>query len=260
MTVLADKIVTPSPVSKAADQPLDLDTLNPVFERQQPQQIVDWAAAQFGDALVMTSSFGAESALLIHMATRAKPDIKIIMVNTGYLFPETHAFMEQLRRRFNLNVWIYRTRNDPIAWLHKAGEENPTWRKDVEACCAANKNEPMERAMRDLTPRAWLRGIRRNQADTRKSASFVEWSQRYNCYAVSPLLNWTGREIHQYMKQHDLPYHPLYEQGYASIGCNPLSCTRPVGDGEDPRSGRWSGSGKVECGINLTNSLDSAGL
>jgi phosphoadenosine phosphosulfate reductase len=114
--------------------------------------------------------------------------------------------------------------------------------------------------MRDLAPRAWLRGIRRNQADTRKASQFVEWSQRYNCYAVSPLLNWTGREIHQYMKQHDLPYHPLYEQGYASIGCNPLSCTRPIGAGEDPRSGRWSGSGKVECGINLTNSLDSAGL
>ena len=125
MTLLADNLVTPSPVSGAADQPLDLETLNPVFERQQPQQIVDWAAAQFGDALVMTSSFGAESALLIHMATRAKPDIKIIMVNTGYLFPETHAFMEQLRRRFNLNVWTYRTRNDPIAYLAQAGETDP---------------------------------------------------------------------------------------------------------------------------------------
>ena len=88
----------------------------------------------------------------------------------------------------------------------------------------------------------------------------MEWAPRYGCYAISPLLNWSGREIHQYMKQHDLPYHPLRDKGYLSIGCNPLSCTRAIQPGEDPRSGRWAGKGKVECGINLTNSLDSAGL
>jgi phosphoadenosine phosphosulfate reductase len=122
-----------------------------------------------------------------------------------------------------------------------------------------NKNEPFERAMKELEPRAWLRGIRRAQSDTRKGAQFVEWNSRYNCYAVSPLLNWSTRDIYQYMKQHDLPYHPLYEKGYLSIGCNPLSCTRPVTAGEDPRAGRWTGQGKVECGINL-ESLDSSQL
>lgn len=246
-------------MSVLAEQ-LDLPTLNDMFEASDPSKIVEWSAAQFADALVMSSSFGAESALLIHMATRAKPDIKVIFLDTGYLFPETHLFMEQLRARFELNVWTYRTRNDPIAYLHHAGEENPTWRKDPDACCAANKEEPMERAMRELTPKAWLRGIRRNQAETRKDRKFIEWSSRYSCYAISPLLNWTGREIFAYMKKHDLPYHPLYEKGYASIGCNPLSCTRPITDGEDPRSGRWAGQGKVECGINMNNSLDSAGL
>ena len=114
--------------------------------------------------------------------------------------------------------------------------------------------------MRQLAPAAWLRGIRRNQAETRKAVPFVEWSKRYNCYAVSPLLNWGSREIYGYLKKHDLPYHPMYEQGYASIGCNPLSCTRAIQAGEDPRSGRWSGAAKVECGINLTESLDSANL
>jgi phosphoadenosine phosphosulfate reductase len=249
-----------TPETSPAAAALDLDTLNATFERQDPAQVVAWAAAQFGDDLVMTSSFGAESALLIHMANQALPGIRIIFVNTGYLFPETHAFMEQLRRRFNLNVWTYRTRNDPIAYLHRAGEENPTWRKDVESCCAVNKNEPMERAMRELRPRGWLRGIRRNQAETRKATKHIEWSRRYDCYALSPLLNWTSREIYGYMKKHDLPYHPLYDQGYFSIGCNPLSCTRPVQIGEDPRSGRWSGTGKLECGINTNDSLDSAGL
>jgi phosphoadenosine phosphosulfate reductase len=191
------------------------------------------------------------------LATRVKPNIKIIFVDTGYLFPETHAFMEELRRRLNLHLWTYRTKNDPIAYLHQAGEENHTWRKDIKACCAANKNEPMERAMTDLKPKAWLRGIRRQQAETRKKSQFVEWSSRYGCYVISPLLNWTSRELGLYMKEHHLPYHPLVEKGYLSIGCNPLSCTRPVQVGEEARSGRWSGTGKLECGI---NSLDSAGL
>jgi phosphoadenosine phosphosulfate reductase len=237
----------------------DLATLNSAFESQHPTQIVEWAVAQWGEELVVSSSFGAESALMIHLAIGHKPDIRIIMVDTGYLFAETFSHLELLRKRFNLNVWTYRTRNDPMQYLRDAGEGDPTWRNDIDRCCAVNKNEPFERAMRELRPKAWLRGIRRSQADTRRSAQFVEWNARYNCYAVSPLLNWSGREIYQYMKENDLPYHPLYEKGYHSIGCNPLSCTRAVGADEDPRAGRWAGKGKVECGINL-ESLDSSQL
>jgi len=241
-----------------AVEPLDLESLNSALEASDPAKIVSWASTTFAPNLVMSSSFGAESAVLLHMATQVLPDIKVIFIDTGYLFPETHQFMEQLRRRLDLNVWTYRTRNDPIAYLHKAGEENPHFRKDVESCCAANKNEPMERAMKELTPRAWLRGIRRSQSETRKGTQFVERSSRYNCLAISPLLNWGSREMHAYMKKHDLPYHPLYEKGYASIGCYP--CTRAIVAGEDDRSGRWAGTQKVECGINLINSLDSANL
>lgn len=251
---------TPVGVVDLAAHSIDPATLNPLLAERTPEQIVDWAARQFGDGLVMSSSFGAESATLLHMAVQVLPRIRVIMVDTGYLFPQTWAFMEQLRRRFDLNVWVYRTQNDPIAWLHSAGEENPTWRKDVDACCAANKNEPFERAMRDLAPVAWLRGVRRGQSETRKQMQPIEFSSRYRCYAISPLLGMSTRDIHQYMKQHDLPYHPMYEEGYPSIGCNPLSCTRAIQPGDDPRSGRWAGNNKVECGINLTNSLDSANL
>jgi phosphoadenosine phosphosulfate reductase len=242
------------------ENPLDLDALNPMLESSDPTKVVEWAAAQFGEELVMSSSFGAESALLIHMAIQHRPDIRIVFTDTGYLFPETFAHLEALRKRFDLNVWTYRTKNDPIAYLKSVGENDPTWRENVERCCDANKNEPFDRAMRDLAPKAWLRGIRRNQAETRKTRQFVEWSQRYKCYAISPLLNMSTKDIFQYMKRHDLPYHPLYEQGYLSIGCNPQSCTRPVMPGEDPRAGRWAGSAKLECGINVDNSLDSAKL
>ena len=248
-------------MSAVASERLDVAELNQMFERQgDAARIVEWAVAQWGDEVVMSSSFGAESAVLLHMASRVAPRMKVIFVDTGYLFPETHAFMEEMRRRLDLNVWVYRTRRDPIAYLREAGEENAAFRKDVESCCAVNKNEPFDRGMKELSPKGWLRGIRRSQAETRKKVEFVEWSGRYGCYAVSPLLKMSQREMHGYLKQHGLPYHPLWEKGYFSIGCNPLSCTRPVAAGEDPRSGRWAGQGKVECGINLTNSLDSSNL
>jgi phosphoadenosine phosphosulfate reductase len=243
----------------ATRQPsLDLEATNAVLETYDPPKIVAFAAERFGDELVMSSSFGAESAVLIHMATRVQPDIKIIVVDTGYLFPETHQFLQDLRHRFDLNIWTYRTRNDPIAYLRDAGEADPSVRSNIEGCCAANKNEPFDRAMRELQPKAWLRGIRRNQADTRARKQIVELSRRYGCYAISPLLPWGPREIFRYMKQHDLPYHPLYEKGYASIGCNPLSCTRPIQLGEDPRAGRWSGTDKLECGLHLE--FDGSGI
>lgn len=239
---------TPAPVGADA---LDMDGLNSTLEAATGDKIVSWAAAQFGADLVMSSSFGAESALLIHMAIQKLPRIRIVMVDTGYLFPETWDFMSQLRQRFDLNIWTYRTRRDPMAYLAQAGETDPTTRKDIDSCCAINKNEPFERAMTELKPAAWVRGIRRQQASTRKSRSIIEWSGRYGCYAISPLLNMSTKDIFNYMKQHNLPYHPLYEQGYASIGCNPLSCTRPIQPGEDARAGRWSGTGKIECGLNV---------
>jgi phosphoadenosine phosphosulfate reductase len=244
----------------AEQNELDVESLNAMFETADAARIVDWAVAQFGpEHTVMSSSFGAESAMLLHMATRIVPEMKVIFVDTGYLFPETHLFMEQLRRRLNLNVWAYRTMQDPIAWLKRAGETDPSIRNDRNICCAVNKNEPFERAMAELRPKAWLRGIRRDQASTRKDRKFVEWSSRFKCYAISPMLNMTRRDIHAYLKQHDLPYHPLFDKGYASIGCNPVSCTRPIQIGEDARAGRWAGSDKIECGINVDhNSLDSA--
>jgi phosphoadenosine phosphosulfate reductase len=114
--------------------------------------------------------------------------------------------------------------------------------------------------MRELKPRGWLRGIRRTQTADRKVRNTVEWVDRHRVYAISPLLRMSDRDIWLYLNRNGLPYHPLREKGFTSIGCNPLSCTRPVNGDADPRSGRWAGTGKVECGINLNNSLDSAGL
>lgn len=229
----------------------DAEALNARFETAHPSEIVRWAAGLFSNRLVMTSSFGADSMCTIHLATQVMPEIKIIVVNTGYLFPETLAFMEEMRTRYKLNVAEYHTRNDPIVWLTVNGENDPRMRNNRDACCAANKDAVMDRAMADLQPAAYLRGVRGSQTAQRGKMKFIEWMSRYHCWAISPILRWTSRDVYYYMKEHGLEHHPLVEKGYVSIGCNPLTCTRAVGAGEDERAGRWAGSDKKECGINL---------
>lgn len=231
-----------------------IDTLNARFHHAHPTDIVRWAADTFGPGLLMTSSFGAESMCSIHLANSAMPGIRIVVVNTGYLFPETVAFMEAMRQRFRLNIVEYRPRHDPIAWLTIHGEPDPMRRNNVDACCAANKNEAFDRAMKEQAPAAWLRGVRADQSETRANMNVVQWSKRNACWAISPILHWNNREIHRYMREHDLPYHPLWEKGFTSIGCCPETCTRPMGGGgEDAsgRGGRWAGLAKKECGIHL---------
>ena len=230
---------------------LDLPEVNSVLERCDPPQIVAWAAREFGDDLIMSSSFGAESAALIHLATSANPGIRVVLVDTQFLFNETHEFVEKLRDRFDLQLRVYRPAHRGEEYLNLANETDSKWRNNVERCCAVNKNEPFDRAMRELRPHAWLRGIRRDQAETRRGRQIVEFSERFNCYAISPLLNWSAEQIRAYMQRYDLPSHPLLAKGYTSIGCHPESCTRPVQIGEDARAGRWTGLSKTECGLHL---------
>jgi phosphoadenosine phosphosulfate reductase len=255
-------ITSPLTAPSILTQP-EADDLNARFEKAHPSEIIKWAAQRFatphvgggaqGDkgGLVMTSSFGADSMCTIHLATQVLPDIKIILINTGYLFPETLAFMEETRTKYRLNIREYHTKNDPVVWLSINGEPDPTLRNNPDACCAANKDAVIDRAMADLAPAAFLRGVRSSQTSQRGQMKPLEWMDRYKAWAISPILRWSSRDVYLYMKEHNLPHHPLVDQGYLSIGCNPLTCTRPITAGEDERAGRWSGSDKKECGINL---------
>lgn len=239
------------PTDFSADE---LATLNTRLNEAEPQEIVRWAFDHFSalpGGVILTSSFGAESMCSIHMAQQVRPDVRVVFINTGYLFEETLAFLKEMRERFSINLLEYRTKNDPVTWLTVNGEPDPTQRQNVDACCAANKNEPFDRAMRELAPAAWLRGVRADQSETRQKMDIVQWSKRNNCWAVSPILRWNNRQVHEYMKKHQLPYHPLWEKGYTSIGCSPETCTRPVFSGDDTRSGRWAGLVKKECGLHL---------
>lgn len=225
----------------------DVDVLNAELEQRHALDIIQWAAEEFGDNLAVSSSFGADSAVMLHLATAVKPDIKVIAVDTGFLFKETIDFREDLQRRLNLNLLVYR----PVMVREQFLEEHgKMWRSSPDACCAFNKREPFDRAKRELGVRCWLTGIRREQSATRKNASIVQ-RDHLGLMKLCPIAPWTAKDVHYYLLENDLPYHPLREQGFLSIGCQPEEdyCTRKVKPGEDPRAGRWAGFDKTECGL-----------
>ena len=220
-----------------------IEKLNADFESKTSEEIVHWAGTQFEGSLAMSTSFGAESAVLLHLATQIIPRIPVLFTNTGFHFKETLEHRDLLVKRLGLNLRELKPEIPTDEFLAKNGK---LYERDPDACCAVNKIAPFDQGLKDY--RGWITGIRRNQADTRKAAAFVE-NYRDRLVKVNPLLNWTSKGLWDYAKKHGLPYHPLWEKGYFSIGCSPECCTRPVKPGEDARAGRWAGQNKVECGI-----------
>src|SRR5262245_42317439 len=210
----------------------ELNDINAKFERAQPQEILGWAIKTY-PKIGLTSSFGGESAGLIHMATRIKADIPILFLNTGFLFKETLQFVEDLKKRFNLNVREFKATPEQILAVQKKLADP---KNEVGACCDDTKVHLMQKSLEGLD--GWIAGLRRNQSSTRKNIKIVE-SYRNGLVKVHPLANWTSKEIYNYMVKHDLPFHPLWEKGYKSIGCEP--CTSLPLPGQDDRSGRWAG-------------------
>jgi len=207
-----------------------------VFESSHPLEVLRWAGEEYGDGLVVTASFG--DAVLVHLVSRAIPDAEIVLLDTGYLFAETEWYAEQLRDRYSLNLRTIHPRPDT---------EPDGWMTDTDACCQARKVEPMERALAGKT--AWISGLRREDSPARRSVPVVHVDLLRQITKINPIATWTDDDVAHYKAMELLPDHPLTDRGYPSIGCWP--CTRPVEDGADPRSGRWAGSDKSECGIHL---------
>ncbi len=231
------------------DAQLDLDVLSAEFEDRHALDIVAWAAETFGDDLAVSSSFGADSAVMLHLATQVKPDVKIVTVDTGFLFPETNRFRDDLARRLNLNLLVYRPQIPRDLFLQEHGK---MWRSSPDSCCAMNKREPFDRAKQELGIRCWMTGVRREQSATRRATPIVQ-RDHLGILKLSPIAPWTAKDVHYYLQENELPYHPLRARGYLSIGCQPEEgfCTRRVKPGEDPRAGRWAGFDKTECGLHV---------
>lgn len=212
---------------------LDLESVSARFERAAPATIIEWAVAEFGDDITVASSF--EDGVLPHLAASVKPDIEILFLDTQYHFAETLWFVEELRRRYGLNIRVMTPQVRP----------DNLWQTDVAGCCAVRKVEPLNRGLAGKA--AWITGVKRSDAPTRANAPIVSWDAARSMVKVNPLATWTPLDVEIYSAEHGLPVNPLVERGYPSIGCWP--CTKPVAPGEDPRSGRWVGLDKTECGL-----------
>ncbi len=228
-----------------ASSTLQLDAVNAQLQAKPAEDVIRWAFDAFGDGLAMTSSFGAQSAVMLHLATRVAPNIPIILIDTGYLFPETYKFVKDLTDRLALNLKVYTARITPARYEALHGR---TWEyvEGLDHYHQVFKVEPLQRALEELNVTAWLAGLRADQTDHRKTLRPVE--KQDGVYKVHPILNWSTKDVHSYLKQHDLPYHPLYEQGYKSIG--DTHSTRPITEGMNERDGRFGGLAQ-ECGIHL---------
>jgi phosphoadenosine phosphosulfate reductase len=213
----------------------------PDVEGFSAEELLSWAYAEFGERMCLTCSWQRQSSVLVHMISELGLDVPIVELDTLVLFPETYETRDRLVRRYGLELRSFRPIDAP----------DRLWETDPDRCCSLRKVEPLERALADYD--AWITGIRREQSPSRAEAQKVEWSERYGVWKIQPLVDWDAKRVQAYLHVNEVPYNPLHDRGYPSIGCIP--CTRAVTSGEDERAGRWSGSAKLECGIHVNAPL-----
>ena len=214
----------------------------PDVEAMSAEEVLLWGYETFGDKLCLTCSWQKQSSVLVHMVSELGLDVPVIELDTGLFFAETYETREKLVARYGLE--LIRPHVITVAEQHK--QEGPNlWERDPDRCCHVRKVEPLERALAEYD--SWISGVRREQSLTRQDAQRVEWNERYEVWKINPLVDWDSKRIDAYILVNEIPYNPLHDAGYPSIGCIP--CTRPVSRGEDERAGRWADSDKIECGI-----------
>ncbi len=242
---------------------LSLEEVNPTLENANAQQVVEWSRDTFGEGLVMSTSFGIQAAVMLHLVTQVVPDIPVIWVDTGYLPAETYRFAQELSDRLKLNLKVYQS---PLTPARMEALHGKLWNQhDLDSLNRYDfirKVEPMQRALKELQATAWLAGLRRQQTEHRQTLEKVQLQGHQ--YKVYPILTWNSRDIYHYLTAHDLPYHPYFDKGYVTVG--DWHSSRPVtAADESERDTRFHGV-KQECGLHLNlspgaaESLDSSTL
>ena len=212
----------------------ELAELNREFEDLPASKVIQWAVDAFAPHLCLTASM--TDAVLIDLAVKVEPGIEVVFIDTGYHFPETLDTVEKVRRHYGLNLRL----------MTVPPHDEELWKVDPENCCSAIKVGQLDRALAGKA--AWMSGLRRDESPTRNNAPIVVRDLR-GLVKVNPLAGWSEADVAGYIEDNDVPYNPLLDEGYLSIGCWP--CTKPVAEGDDPRSGRWAGMAKKECGLHL---------
>lgn len=224
-------------------QAKELIALANSMEYSSPQEIVKTAVEKVSN-LTLACSFGAEDMVLLDMLMKVDPAANVFYLDTNLLFSETYALRDWAVEKYGLpNL---RRVSPKLTLAEQANEHGDAlWSRDPNACCNIRKVAPLTAVLSEYD--GWITGIRRDQAPTRANAQVFEWDAKFNLVKVNPLATWTNDQVWDYIHENDVPYNPLHDHGYPSIGC--IHCTRPVKEGEDPRSGRWSGFQKTECGL-----------
>ena len=221
----------------------EIEAKSQELETASPQEILTWATQRFAPRFTMATAFGPEGMTIIHMLSEIAPETPIFNLDTGYQFKETLELRERVKERYGIEVEYKR----PELTVEQYEQLNggPVYEKDSNQCCFDRKIKVLHEAVKGA--HAWASAIRRDQSPDRAKAPIVGWDKKFQLVKVSPLANWSKSEVWKLITSHDIPYNPLHDQGYTSVGCWP--CTRTVQFGEDERAGRWSGSGKTECGL-----------
>jgi phosphoadenosine phosphosulfate reductase len=228
----------------AGVEPVMLDEANAALERMDARQRVECTLSNLPGAHALSSSFGAQAAVSLHLVTRAAPEIPVVLIDTGYLFPETYRFVDELVLRLGLNLKVYQPVVSP-AWLE--ARHGRLWEQGIEGIERYNslrKGEPMQRALGELGVGTWFAGLRRGQSRSRQRIRPLE--HRDGRWKVHPVFDWTDRQVFDYLRRYDLPYHPLWHEGYVSIG--DWHTTRSLAEAGDPEATRFFGL-KRECGL-----------
>jgi phosphoadenosine phosphosulfate reductase len=230
---------------------VNLTEANRVLAGASPQEILRWAIDSFAPKLTMATAFGPEGCVILHMLSEIEPKTRVFNLDTGYQFAETLELRERIARRYGIEVEMVRAEQSVPEY--EAGNGGPIYATDPDRCCRDRKIIPLRRAVEGYD--AWISAIRADQSLHRAKADVVGWDAKFGLVKINPLLKWTKRDVWAFVVTNDVPYNPLHDQGYPSIGCWP--CTRPVAQGDDERAGRWAGQAKTECGL---HSLDSSQL
>ena len=230
---------------------VDWAGVNQELANASPQEILRWAVETYHPRLTMATAFGPEGCVILHMLAEIEPSVRVFNLDTGYQFAETLELRDRIADRYGIEVELVRARESVAEF--EARNNGPVYSVDSNRCCHERKIVPLRSAL--IGYDAWISAIRADQSSDRSKAQVVGWDAKFQLAKVNPLLHWTKRDVWAFIVTHNVPYNPLHDQGYPSIGCWP--CTKAVHQGDDERAGRWAGQAKTECGL---HSLDSSQL
>jgi len=230
----------------------ELASLQFLAENWTPEQVLSWAFKRFRADIAISSAFGAEGMVLIDMASRLEPDFRVFTVDTEFLFPQTYDLMDRIEQRYDIQIERVYSLFSPDGQERVHGPA--LWARNPDRCCDLRKIEPLRRKLTGL--RAWITSIRRDQTSARANAQKIEWDAKFGLIKINPIVDWTSKQVWNYLHEHKVPYNALHDQNYPSIGCT--HCTRATTAGEDPRAGRWPGFSKTECGLHTAEPMQTS--